>query len=149
MMKKVFLYVLEGLVFLIVVLFCYSWWYRLPSNVVGRITGIFPPIFSDVLFSKEDSSWQDAHLIYVFKLSNNFSEDFILGCENAGFRKSIYDYKKFTFVIDDVFKNSTVDVGQGLACFKSFSEGNENWDIVVDNGYLFFEYYLYDRPEYK
>ncbi len=148
MMKKVFLYFLAGLVFLAVGLFCYSWWYSLPSNVVARITGVSPPMFSDVIFSKENSNWQDAHLTYVFKTSNKFSEDFILACESAGFSKSIYENERFMSVVDDVFKNTTVDVGQASACFKGFSEGNESWDIVIDNGYLFFEYYLYDRPEY-
>lgn len=119
-MKKIVIYLLLGLVFLATSAYCYSWWYSQPRNVVDRIVGVDTPLFSEVLYTKNESSWQDAHLAYAFRVSGEFSDRFILNCSQRNFELSKYDYKKSSLILDEALKDKSPEVGRNKACAKSY-----------------------------
>lgn len=123
----------------------YSSWYYFPINVVNRGVGLNIPVFSDVIFEKSDSSWQDAHVVYIFKASDVYMKKFLFECAGAGFsvdnRDAISSFLEYSKYIND----SDFGVDGSRFCAKTFVDGKESWDLVFVGNYIFCEYYLYDR----
>ncbi len=126
----------------------FSWYYSHSIVVVNRITGLGLPFLSETLYEKDESSWQDAHMAYLFKVSDSYTKMAMTQCDNDGYSVGVFDYTKFSSLIEAGLgiAPSAAQLGVMPSCSKHFSQGDESWDVVLDNGYVLFEYYLYDRP---